>query len=203
VKKDKNTWGLSHILPCHPFGCSYRPERTKPAVLVSRYTNSTTGDGGILLRWDRAATLGATPALTEASATWKMSAATGMLNMHGPAISLVDGNVYVLFTHSTSTNVNNGVYLVGNVSAATLTKTLAPADRVVDTTTVNGTGWATSNTYATVKCDAVGNFVIMDRSQEQVRMYTPGGTSAITTPAPTSQALTITPASGVEDWGVY
>lgn len=167
---------------------------------VSRYTDSVSGAGGSLLRWNKADTLGANPTLSESNAVWNVDGGSGMLNMHGPAISPTDGNVYVFFTDNTFTTLDNGAYLVGNVSEATLTKTLTTADRVVDTPSLQ---WATNPIAGTVRCDPAGNLMIIDRKREQIRMYTPGGQSSMEIPAPTSQALTITPASNVGNWDLY
>jgi len=159
------------------------------------------GNGGVLLRWDRTVTLGDTPSLTEANASWTVSAESGMEYMAGPAISSADGNVYVGFaTGSTVINPTNGAYLVGNTSSATIVRTLSGADRVVDTAAMS---WGISNIYFHLRTDSVGNLLLIDRQKEQLRLYTPGGISNLAIEAPTSQQLTIAPRANVGTWALY
>lgn len=120
----------------------------------------------------------------------------------GPAISPTDGNVYVAAGAATNAAgaETNGIYLVGNASDATINRTLGLTDRIVDTFAMN---WNVGGTYHQVVTDPVGNIVYIERQQEQLRMYTPGGTSEITIPAPDSQAFTVVTPSNVDNWSLY
>ena len=106
-----------------------------------------------------------------------------------------NGNVYV----SNRTGTEKGIYLIGNTSTATLTKTLAVGDRVVDFVIL---GINVAATGAGLDFDIAGNMYLVDNGQEAIHAYTPGGVTSFPVTGPTSQTFAVT-GSNVSDWGLY
>lgn len=176
--------------------------------LLTRGT-AAANPGGLVLRWNAAtvkAAVGAT-ALTAANAEWNVTIPTTMINMQGLTIT-PDGNVFTIAAHTggvTTLSNEAGLYLVGNISSATSPAALtSAANRVVNFRTLtDNKAWALGNTYSSVNSDPVGNLIVVDRTNEQIRVFSAPGNTSKTTNAPSSQAFTINYNAKVEDWKVY
>lgn len=154
-----------------------------------------TGLGGGLFRWNVSQIAGALPAtlLSPANAVWNVTYPSNMLYMDGVTVT-PNGNIYVVMSAGT----DQGIYYVGNSSQATLVKTLSTADKVVDLAYMGAMGsWSVN-----VQSDPVGNLVVIDRNNEQIRLFGPSGNSTNPIVAPTSQTFAIQNA-GVDTWSLY
>lgn len=157
------------------------------------------GNDGIILRWSAAAVAGANPAtpLSEANADWQITYDTSMASLMGISIS-PNGDVHALFVGPAGTALGRGIYYVGNTSTPALVKTLSAADKVYSLASDNyntgltpNNGWVISDLYSGIHSDPVGNLVVWDRNQEQVRLFAPPANSSEAIDAPASQAFTI------------
>lgn len=157
------------------------------------------GNDGIILRWSAAAVAGANPAtpLSEANADWQITYDTSMASLMGISIS-PNGDVHALFVGPAGTALGRGIYYVGNTSTPALVKTLSAADKVYSLASDNyntgltpNNGWVISDLYSGIHSDPVGNLVVWDRNQEQVRLFAPPVNSSEAIDAPASQAFTI------------
>lgn len=161
------------------------------------YYSSRMAAGGNIYRWNQAQVASATvDSLTPANAVWTISGTATANQILGVTITPT-GDVFAMVAAGTE----RGLYYIGNTASATLTKTLAVADRVVDFTTI-GTGWSPSTAGGRVACDIAGNLYACDNGAEVVRGFSPGGNTSIVVVAPTSQTFTVT-AANVADWGLY
>ncbi len=167
---------------------------------TSRYNNDVSLDGGAVYRWDRSQIEGVVAgALTEANATWNVQFPTGAVNVEGVAIDR-NGDVYAACASESAADGSvRGIYLIGNVSSATNSKTLsASTDRVV----AYPTDLSPSGFGQGLGVDYAGNLYISDRGAEQVRAYGPQGTTSIGALAPTSQTFFIGLVSA-RNWILY
>ncbi len=151
--------------------------------------------GGNIYRWDAALVASAVAdSLTPSNASWTITGTATAANMMGVAIG-PDGSVYTLSV----TGTDRGIYLVGNTSAPTLTKTLALADRVVDYVAIP---WQPSTAGGRIAVDIAGNVYATDNSVEQARAFGPGGNTSQIVVAPSSETFTVT-AANVSGWDLY
>jgi hypothetical protein len=161
------------------------------------YTQRGAAGVVIIYRWDAATVAAAAgDGLTPANAVWTITAGPNA----GVALNSTitpSGDVYTLLQSGTE----RGLYYVGNVATATLTKTLSVADRVVDFAAI-GTGWTPSNVGGRVQSDIAGNLYVTDNGTEQVRGFAPPTASSVAIVAPTSQTFTVT-AANVGEWDLY
>ena len=169
---------------------------------TSRRTNSTTGDGGMIYRWDKSQIEGvAAGTLTEANATWAVTVATNGSNTEGVAIT-PDGNVYCAHPNEYSAGNDGsvrGIYLVGNTSQATNVKQLTVSDRVYQ---LYDSGETFTYFAFSIAADYAGNLYWADRVNEQIRCISPGGTTSVSVLAPTSQSLFVGVVSA-RNWILY
>jgi len=167
---------------------------------ASRRNEATNHTGGAIYRWDKSQIEGvAAGALTEANATWDVQFPSGTASVEGVAIDL-DGNVYAACASETAGDGSvRGIYLIGNVSSATNSKTLsASTDRVVAyPTDLEPSGYGHG-----IGVDYAGNLYMTDRGNEQVRAYGPQGTTSIDVLAPTSQTFFVGVVSA-RNWILY
>lgn len=91
-----------------------------------------------------------------------------------------------------------GIYYCGNASSATNNKTLQASDKVVASYSphlLSGFGLAIAADYA-------GNILWVDRNREQIRCYSPSGTTSVGALAPTSQTFFVGIVSA-RNWILY
>ena len=137
--------------------------------------------------------------LTEANATWDVQFPSGAASVEGVAIDR-DGNVYAACASETAADGSvRGIYLIGNVSSATNSKTLsASTDRVVAyPTDLEPPGWGHG-----IGVDYAGNLYMTDRGDQQVRAYGPQGTTSVGVLGPTSQTFFVGLVSA-RNWILY
>ncbi|MCX7017856.1 MAG: FlgD immunoglobulin-like domain containing protein [bacterium] len=161
--------------------------------------DGTNGElNGAVYRWNNSQILGNPPAtpLTEDNAVWAIQAGPNMSSLLGVAIT-PSGDAYTAF----AAGAESGIYYIGNVSTPTISKILTVADRVVDFTTIGGTGWVTSGFGGCLRPDIAGNIYVTDNSTEQLRAFSPPGVTTKIINAPSSQLFTIT--SGIQGWPMY
>ena len=153
-----------------------------------RYTDTSSGDGGAVYRWDKSQIEGAAQgALTEANATWAVAAPANGSNMEGVAIT-PNGDVYIAINNEDALGNDGsvrGIYYCGNASTASNIKTLQASDKVVASYSPH----LTSGYGLAVAADYAGNIFWVDRSREQIRCYSPGGTTSVGVLARTSQTF--------------
>ncbi len=171
---------------------------------TSRYNDSSSGDGGVVYRWDKATIEAATAgSLTEANASWEVFLPGS--NAEGIAIT-PSGDVYAAIANSDSTGNDGsfrGIYYVGNVATASNKKTLTVSDRVY---AFYGTDYATApSAYGLgIATDYAGNIYYDDRNDEVVRCVGPEGTTSVEVVAPLSQTLEIREGSlDAKTWAIY
>lgn len=169
----------------------------------SRYdtAGSSSGDGGAVYRWDKSQIEGvAAGALTEANATWAVAAPTNGSNLEGVAIT-PSGDVYCHIANEDGLGNDGsvrGIYYCGNASTASNVKTLQASDKVVQTYTPG-----IASTYGVgIEADYAGNIYWTGRVQEQIRCYSPGGTTSVGVLAPTSQTFFVGVVSA-RNWILY
>jgi len=173
---------------------------------TSRYNNSSTGEGGVVLRWSAAQADAATAgSLTEANAEWNISFPTGSSNIEGVTID-PDGNVYAAVINEGGLGSPNdgslrGIYLLGNTATASNVKTLTLTDRIY-------AYYGDSSFFSTfghgIAADFAGNLYYTDRSSEMIRAIGPEGTTSIEVLAPLSQNLEIAyPPAAASFWSLY
>ncbi len=170
---------------------------------TSRYNNSTSGDGGVVYRWDAATVQSATAgSLTEANASWEVFVPTQASNTEGIAIA-PNGDVYLAVLNEDGLSNDGslrGIYLIGNTADATNKKTLTVSDRVF--------AYYSANLFSTfghgIAADFGGNIYFTDRSNEQIRCVSPGGTTSLAVDAPLSQTVTVAlPPLASQFWTLY
>jgi len=173
---------------------------------LGKYSDSSKGTGGILLRWDRSVIEG-DPAnyplnITHQAASWMVTVPANIVNLCGPAIT-PNGDVYVASINAGDKTKDIGIYYVGNAAEANVSGALSTDDRVVDFKQIGtpATQWEGDKKYFQIVSDPAGNLLALDRATEQMRLFAPPVTSAQTTRAPQSQTLVIT--AGVNNWLRY
>jgi hypothetical protein len=168
-------------------------------LYFSSRRNNADGTGGAIFRWDASVIEAASEgSLTEANASWNVQFPTGALDVEGVAIGR-DGNVYAACcTESAADGSVRGIYLIGNVSQASNNKTLTTSDRVV----AYPVDLAPSPYGHGIGVDYAGNLYITDRVAQQVRCYSPGGTTSVSALGPTSQSFFVGIVSA-RNWILY
>jgi hypothetical protein len=166
---------------------------------ASRRESSAAETGGRLYRWDFATVQAAIAnpvgaPLTDANASWIVDVPVASTSVNGITIDR-NGDVFLQVA-------SDGIYNVANVSVASLTTTLGAGQLAVDFTAI-GAGFVPSPFGSSVTADAVGNLYTVDSDSQQIRAFSPGGTTSETFPAPLSQTLTITTTTAVGDWSLY
>lgn len=150
-----------------------------------------------MYRWDAATVAAATAgSLTPSNATWTITSNANVSAAMNATVTPA-GDVYLLLVSGTE----RGLYYIGNTSSATLTKTLAVGDRIVDYTTI-GAGWSPSTAGGRVASDIAGNLYVTDNGTEQARGFAPPTASTVGITAPTSQTFTVS-AANVSNWNMY
>lgn len=154
-----------------------------------------------LFRWSNAAVKAIKTAsdakLTSGGAQWDISLDLALPCRRTLGVGFSLGKVYLLAVDA-STPTNCVIYEVGDVTNASLgAKTLVAGDIAF-----NAGKRLTDGTYCALSTDAVGNFVINNRSWETISLLTPGGETLITTTAPASQNMDIG-YSSVRDWSLF
>ncbi len=91
-----------------------------------------------------------------------------------------------------------GIYYCDNASTASNIKTLTVSDRIVQTYTPG-----IASAYAVgITSDYAGNIYWTGRTAEQIRCYSPGGTTSVGALAPTSQTFFVGIVSA-RNWILY
>ena len=164
---------------------------------TARNDGGTTG--GKVYRFDASVIAAADAAgyLGDATAAWNISVPAADTHTKGIAIS-DDGDVYVA--------TDQALYLIDNTSTATLTKTLATEDMVLDFSTITPE-WSPSGYGCNITMDYGGNIYMPETANEQIRLLSPNGNTSVAVNAPLSQNISVvippTPSSGMDTWAIY
>jgi len=168
----------------------------------SRYTNSTSGNGGAIHRWSKSQIESAIAgSLTEANAEWEVTLPGS--NSEGVAIT-PDGNVYACCVNEDPTNDGSlrGIYLVGHIDTNPNKKALLVSDRIYP---FYGIDYASAfSAYGIgLASDYAGNLYFADRLAEQIRAIGPGGSTNVSVIAPTSQTFSIAVVVSANNWCLF
>jgi hypothetical protein len=166
----------------------------------SRRDNSG-GTNGAIYRWSAATAQAATAgSLNEANSDWDIQFPVGTLNVEGVAFD-PSGNVYGIAAGDSDGSIR-GIYLLGNKSLTSNKKTLTTGDRIIPFTDYS---WSTYG--CSVQSDYAGNLIAVNRTNEEIRAYTPGGTSNVPITAPASQNFEVEapppPPLAARNWELY
>jgi hypothetical protein len=174
------------------------------AYWIGRY-ESAPGTVAHLERWDAAVFDAATAnSLSNTNAAWNLQIGTLIdANAGGIAVSVKnvadpnDDEIYVSLNSTTEC----GVYALGAASQASKTGTITTTDRVIDLSAEAGT---LSGYGCEITADLVGNIYLEDGASEVVYVYSPGGASNNSTPAPASKGFEVAPSNAAQgSWNLY
>jgi hypothetical protein len=111
---------------------------------------------------------------------------SGIAIDHGDQTNPDDDIVYALVPLSSSGGEEAGIYRVGVSGTPSLVTTVGSADRVVDLSSE-----VLSDQLTDLACDYGGNLILEDPFNEVVWVFSPPGTSDVTTPGPSSEVLAV------------
>jgi hypothetical protein len=159
------------------------------------------GTGGRIFRWSAATIASATAgSLNEANSDWDIQFPVGALHVEGVGIS-PSGDVYGIACNDSDGSIR-GIYLLGNKSLTPNKKTLTTGDRIIPFTDYY---WSTYGCSA--QFDYAGNLIAVNRQNEEIRAYTPGGSSNVAITAPASQNFEVAapppPPLAARNWELY
>jgi len=149
------------------------------------------GTGGKVVRIPVATAKAGNDDIVEAGCSWVIAAAAGDTDLKGVTIDQ-DGDVY--------TATGQGIYLIDNVSASSVTKQLGASDKVVDFAAMS---WTPSGFGTNLAADYAGNIYVTDTGNEQVRAFEAPGSSSLAVTAPSSQTFQVVTITGLKSWNDY